>query len=115
MPFDDNLQKSNEENIKFLDFRIVPPKTDLKYKYALDKKNQILEVYDFLHSGSGDNLWFPFNKWYSRNQTSNKFRKMPLWNYLSDKEKDQEEWISQLNKYIEYLKSSGQIAPETKV
>lgn len=111
MPFvnNDNIRKSN---IEFLDFKIIPPKAGSKYKYALDKKNQILEVYDFLHSGVGDNLWFPFNEWYSKNQPCNKFNQMPLWNYLSFKEKDQEEWILQLNKYIDFLKETDQIEPE---
>ena len=34
---------------------------------------------------------------------------MPLWNYVSEKEEDQKEWLQQLNDFIEYLKVTDQI------
>lgn len=106
-PLDRNFQTSNK---KYVNFRIIPvPKGNGNYKYSLDKEKQVLNVYDILNSGNGDNLWFPMNEWYSRNKNIYNFRKMPLWNYLSFDENDQKEWIEQLNKFIAYLQNTSQI------
>ena len=37
---------------------------------------------------------------------------MPLWNYISEKEEDQKEWIKQLNAYIDFLKKTDQISEQ---
>lgn len=37
---------------------------------------------------------------------------MPLWNYVSDKEEDQKEWLKQLNDFITYLIETKQIKNE---
>lgn len=106
---------ANKNNLKYVNFKIVPKFKNTNYKFALDDKNQLLLVYDVSHSGTGDNLWFPMNEWYSRNQPINKFKQMPLWNYLSFDKDKQEEWVNQLNKFIEYLKNTNQIEKDEKI
>lgn len=107
-----NKSSNNENLVTYINFRILPCNEHINYKYSLDSKNQILNVYDYLHSGTGDNLWFPINEWYSKNKTNEGFKKMPLWNYISEKEEDQKEWIKQLNAFIDFLKKTDQISEQ---
>ena len=95
--------------LKYIDFKIISCNGNTNCKYFLNQKEQKLEVCDVLGSGTGDNLWFPINEWFSRNQLEKGYKKMPLWNYVSEKEEDQKEWLQQLNDFIEYLKVTDQI------
>ena len=107
-----NLKQNNDSNIKYVDFKIIPYKENSTNIYFLNKKEQLLEVCDLRHSGNGDNLWFPINEWYGKNRLVYNYNKMPLWNYVSDKEEDQKEWLKQLNDFITYLIETKQIKNE---
>ncbi len=106
-----SAQKSNSvKSDKVLSgFKVVIENSDFNGK-RFRIESGILLVANYLGNGSGDNLWFPMNRWYER--YGNKKDDYPLFNARVNNWEGNEVWYCQLNDFANYLKQNNEMNEE---